>query len=55
MTSEQKLREMKTDVSSPAATAECSKLAGMLSAALSQHHLPGSETAQLEFHFSYLR
>ena len=27
-----------------------SKLAGILSAALSQHHLSGFETAQLEFH-----
>jgi len=32
------------------ATAEFSKFAGILSAALSQHHLPGFETAQLEFH-----
>ena len=32
------------------ATAELSKLAGILSAALSQHHLSGFETAQLEFH-----
>ena len=31
------------------ATAEFSKLAGTLSAALSQHHLLGFETAQLEF------
>ena len=41
---------MKTDVSSPVATAEFSKWAGILSAALSQHHLLGFEIAQLEFH-----
>ena len=35
---------------SPVATAEFSKFAGILSAALSQHHLPGFEIAQLEFH-----
>ena len=34
----------------PVATAEFSKFAGILSAALSQHHLSGFETAQLEFH-----
>ena len=32
------------------ATAEFSKFAGILSAALSQHHLSGFEIAQLEFH-----
>ena len=32
------------------ATAEFSKLVGILSAALSQHHLLGLEIAQLEFH-----
>ena len=32
------------------ATAEFSKFAGILSAALSQHHLIGFEIAQLEFH-----
>ena len=32
------------------ATAEFSKFAGVLSAALSQHHLLGFEIAQLEFH-----
>ena len=32
------------------ATAEFSKFAGILSAALSQHLLSGFETAQLEFH-----
>ena len=36
--------------SSPVATAEFSKFAGILSAALSQHHLSGFKTAQLEFH-----
>ena len=34
----------------PVATAELSKFAGILSAALSQHHLLGFEIAQLEFH-----
>ena len=32
------------------ATAEFSRFAGILSAALSQHHLLGFEIAQLEFH-----
>jgi len=32
------------------ATAEFSKFAGILSAALSQHHLSGFGIAQLEFH-----
>ena len=41
---------MKTDLSSPVATAESSKFAGLLSAALSQHHLLGFEIAQLEFY-----
>ena len=36
--------------SSPVATAEFSKFAGILGAALSQHHLSGFETAQQEFH-----
>ena len=36
--------------SSLVATAEFSKCAGILSAALSQHHLSGFEIAQLEFH-----
>ena len=40
----------KTDISSPVATAEFSKFAGILSAALSQHHLSGFEIARLEFH-----
>ena len=35
---------------SPGATAEFSKFAGILSTALSQHHLSGFEIAQLEFH-----
>ena len=35
---------------SPVATAEFSKFAGMLNAALSQHHLLGFEIAQLDFH-----
>ena len=34
----------------PVATAEFSKFAGILNAALSQHHRPGFEIAQLEFH-----
>ena len=34
--------------SSPVATAEFSKFAGILSAALSQHHLLGFEIAQVE-------
>ena len=36
--------------SSPVATAEFSKCAGILSVALWQHHLSGFEIAQLEFH-----
>ena len=36
--------------SSPVATAEFSKFADILSAALSQQHLSGFEIAQLEFH-----
>ena len=35
------------------ATAEFSKFAVILSAALSQHHLSGFEIAQLEFHHIY--
>ena len=42
--------EWKLTFSSPVATAEFSKFAGILSAALSQHHPPGFERAQLEFH-----
>ena len=41
---------MKTTFSSPVATAEFSKFAGISSAALSQHHLSGFRIAQLEFH-----
>ena len=42
--------ELKLIFSSPVVTAEFSKFAGRLSAALSQHHLLGFEIAQLEFH-----
>ena len=42
--------EWKLTFSSPVATAEFSKFAGMLSAALPQHHLLGFEVGQLEFH-----
>ena len=42
--------EWKLTFSSPVATAEFSKFAGLLSATLSQHHLSGFEIAQLEFH-----
>ena len=41
--------EWKLIISSAVATAEFSKFAGILSAALSQHHLLGFEIAQLEF------
>ena len=41
---------MKTDLSSPVATAEFSEFTDILSAALSEHHLLGFEIAQLEFH-----
>ena len=41
---------MQTVFSSPVATAEFSKFARILSAALSQHHLLGFESAQLELH-----
>ena len=41
---------MKLTFSSPVATAEFSNFAGILSAALAQHHLSGFEIAQLEFH-----
>ena len=41
---------MKPTFSSPVATAELSMFAGVLSAALSQHHILGFEIAQLEFH-----
>ena len=42
--------EWKLTFSSPVATAEVSIFAGILSAALSQHHLLGFEIAQLELH-----
>ena len=45
--------EWKLTFSSPLATAEFSKFAGILSAALSQHHLLGFEIAQLKFHHLY--
>ena len=38
---------IKTDLSSPGAIAEFSKFAGILSVALSQHHILGFEIAQL--------
>ena len=41
--------ECKRTFSSPVATAEFSKFAGILSAALSQHHLVGFEVAKVEF------
>ena len=42
--------EWKLTFSNPVATAEFSKFAGILSAALSQHHLSGFGIAQREFH-----
>ena len=42
--------EMKTDLLQSCVHAKFSKLASILSAALSQHHLLGFEIAQLEFH-----
>ena len=44
------LRDWNEYFSSPVATAEFSKFAGILSVALSQHQLLGFEIAQLEFH-----
>jgi len=41
--------QQKLTFSSPVATAESSKFAGILSATLSQHHLLGFEMAQLAF------
>ena len=41
--------EWKLTFSSPVATSEFPKFAGILSAALSQHHFSGFEIAQLEF------
>ena len=46
--------EQKLTFSSSVATAEFSKFDGILSAALSQHQLLGSEIAQLEFHHLHL-
>ena len=46
--------EWKLTFSSPMATAEFSKFADILSAALSQHHLLGFAIAQLEFHHFHL-
>ena len=43
--------EWKLTFSSPVAAAEFSRFAGVLGAALSQHHLSGFEIAQLEFHY----
>ena len=45
--------ERKLTFASPVATAEFSKIADILSTALSQHHLLGFEIAQLEFHDLY--
>ena len=42
--------EWKQTFSSPVATGEFSKFAGIFSAVLSQHHLLGFEITQLEFH-----
>jgi len=42
--------EWKLTFFGPMDTAEFSKFAGILSAALSEHHLSGFEIAQLEFH-----
>ena len=42
--------EWKLNFSCPVATTEFSRFTGILSAALSQHHLLGFEIAQLEFH-----
>ena len=41
---------MKTDLFHPVAIAEFSRFAGILSAALSQHHLLGFAVSQLELH-----
>ena len=42
--------ESKLTFPSPVTTAEFSKFAGVLSVALSQHHLLGFEIAELEFY-----
>ena len=44
---------MKTDLSRPVTTAEFSTFAGILSAALSQHHLSGFEIAQQDAKLSF--
>ena len=44
------LLKWKLSFSSPMATAEFLKFAGILSATLSKHHLLGFEIAQMEFH-----
>ena len=41
---------METNFSSPVMTVDFAKFAGILSAALSQHHLLGFKIAQVEFH-----
>ena len=46
--------EWKPTFSSPVATAEFSKFAGIWSVALLQHHLLGFEITQLEFHHHFL-
>ena len=46
---------MKTDLSSPVATADFSKFAGILSATVSQHHLPVFEIAHYLIPFSNLK
>ena len=45
--------EWKLTFSRPVATAEFSRFAGIMSTTLSQHHLLGFETAQLQFHHLY--
>ena len=45
--------ERKLIFSNPVAAAEFPKFAGVLSAALSQHHLSGFEIAQMKFHHLY--
>ena len=41
---------METNFFSPVMTVDFAKFAGILSAALSQHHLLGFKIAQVEFH-----
>ena len=45
---------MKTDLTSPVATVESSKFAGILSAALEQHHLLGFEISSVQFSLSVM-